>query len=206
MSRGVAYELDGRVAYVWLDRPQDANRLTHTMAAALMEACEEAEDSGATAVVLRGRGRSFCEGLAEGVVPEELQGRRNPVEAVARITKPVVAVLQGPATGLGAELALAADLRVAAETATITFPDLGDGRLPCFGATQRLPRLIGRARALEVLLLGTPIPATEAAEMGHRKESIRACRNEVGQRTRKRGKQRTGHESDYGVKKWRRIV
>jgi enoyl-CoA hydratase/carnithine racemase len=136
------------------------------MAGALLEACEEAEDSDAVAVVARGSGGWFCGGLADGVAPQDLWGRRNPVEALARITKPVIAVLDGSAVGPGAELALAADLRFAAETAALVFPDVAEGRLPCFGATQRLPRLIGRARALEVLLLGTPIGAVEAQRLG----------------------------------------
>ncbi|MHC4109407.1 MAG: enoyl-CoA hydratase/isomerase family protein, partial [Planctomycetota bacterium] len=147
-------------------RPGDRNRITHEMAGALVEACEEAEDSDAVAVVTRGSREWFCGGLADGVTPQDLWGRRNPIEALARITKPVIAVLNGSAVGPGAELALAADLRVAAETAALVFPDVAEGRLPCFGATQRLPRLIGRARALEVLLLGTPIGALEAQRLG----------------------------------------
>jgi len=166
VTRGVAYEIRDRVATVTLNRPGDANRLTNEMAAALIDASEAAEDSDAIAVVVRGSGRWFCAGLADGVVAEELQGRRSPIDAVARVTKPVVAVLDGPAIGPGAELVLAADLRIAADTATLEFPDVGNGRLPCFGATQRLPRLVGRARALEILLLGTPVCAAEAAELG----------------------------------------
>jgi enoyl-CoA hydratase/carnithine racemase len=166
VNDGVTYELRGRVAWVTLDRPGDRNRLTHAAAAGLIDACEEAEDGQAVVVVLRGRGDWFCGGLADGVAREELGGRRNPVDAVARITKPVVVVLTGPAAGAGAELALAGDLRLAADGATLTFPDVGDGRVPCFGATQRLPRLIGRTRALEVLLLAAPISAPAAAAMG----------------------------------------
>jgi len=166
VTRGLIYELRDRVAGLTLDRPGDGNRLTMEMAAALIEACQAAEDSDAVAVVVRGRGCWFCAGLAEGVGPEDLQGRRSPVEALAGVTKPVVAVLEGPAIGPGAELALAADVRIAAETATLQFPDVSEGRIPCFGATQRLPRLIGRARALEILLFGTEVSPAEAAELG----------------------------------------
>ena len=129
-QRGVAYDLRDGVGRVTLDRGRDQNRITYEMAAALTEVCEEAEDGDAVVVVVRGSGNCFCAGLADGVVPEALRGRGNPVEALARITKPVVAVLDGPATGAGAELALAADLRIAADGATLAFPDVSEGRLP----------------------------------------------------------------------------
>lgn len=164
--RGIAYEVRDGIACVTLDRAEDGNRLTHEMAAALIDATDEAEDSDAVAMVLRGSGRWFCGGLAEGVAPQDLLGRCNPVEALARVTKPVVAVIGGPAVGIGAELALAADIRIAADSATLTFPEVANGRLPCFGATQRLPRLVGRMRALEFLLLGEAIPAVEAVAVG----------------------------------------
>ncbi len=128
-QRGVAYDLRDGVGRVTLDRGRDQNRITYEMAAALTEVCEEAEDGDAIVVVVRGSGNCFCAGLADGVVPEALRGRGNPVEALARITKPVVAVLDGPATGVGAELALAADLRIAADGATLAFPDVSDASL-----------------------------------------------------------------------------
>jgi enoyl-CoA hydratase/carnithine racemase len=165
-SHGIRYEVSERVVTITLDRRDDANRLTHEMAAALVEACEEAEDSDAAAVVLRGAGPWFCAGLAGGVTAGELRGKRNPVEAVAGIGKPVVVVLCGPAVGAGAELALAGDLRVATEPVTFSFQETAASTLPVFGATQRLPRLVGRARGLEILLLGRPVTAPEALAIG----------------------------------------
>ena len=149
-----------------LHRPDDGNRLTPQMAAELCEACEEAEDSDAVAVVLGGAGAVFCAGLAQDATPEDLHGRLDPVAAVARVTKPVVAVLAGPASGPGAEMALAADFRVVSPAATFTFPEVANGRIPTFGATQRLPRLIGRTRAIEILLLGRDVSGAEAVEIG----------------------------------------
>jgi enoyl-CoA hydratase len=166
MAGEIVCEIRDRVAYLTLDRSDDGNRLTAGMAAALVEACETIEDSGATAVTVRGAGGWFCAGLASGVDPAALGGHRDPVAAVARLTRPVIAVLDGAAIGPGAELALACDLRLAADGATLSFPEVRAGRLPCFGATQRLPRLIGRAKALEVLLLGATIAAPDARRLG----------------------------------------
>ncbi len=164
--RGLVVAQRAGIAHLVLDRPTDRNRITPEMAAALVEACEEFEDGDATAVEIRGRGRWFCGGLADGVEPTDLHGRRDPVAALARLTKPVVAVLSGPAAGGGAELALAADIRVATSRVTIDFAEGRVPWLPGFGATQRLPRIVGRTRALEILLMGEPISATVAAEWG----------------------------------------
>jgi enoyl-CoA hydratase/carnithine racemase len=108
----------------------------------------------------------FCAGLADRVDPHVVRRRGDPVAALAAITKPVVAAVRGRAVGLGAELALAADLRVASRDAGFEFPDVSQGRVPCFGATQRLPRLVGRARALEMVLCGARTTAVAAAKLG----------------------------------------
>lgn len=166
MTRTLTYTLRDQVARLTLHRPDDGNRLTPQMAAELREACEEAEDSDAVAVVLGGAGPFFCAGLAQDTTPEDLHGRLDPVDAVARVTKPVIAVLAGLASGPGAELALAADFRVVSPAATFTFPEVANGRIPTFGATQRLPRLVGRSRAVEILLLGRDVCGAEAVEIG----------------------------------------
>jgi 2-(1,2-epoxy-1,2-dihydrophenyl)acetyl-CoA isomerase len=165
-TRGIEYEARDGAAWVTLDRAAQGNRFTHEMAAAFAEACEAAEDGDVGVVVVRARGRAFCRGLAAGVDAWDLRKRRNPVEALAAVTKPVLAVLSGPAVGAGAELALAADLRLATPRAVFRFSDVGTGRVPCFGATQRLPRIVGRTRALEILLLGASVRAPEAARLG----------------------------------------
>lgn len=166
VTRGIEYEARDGVAYVTLDRPAEGNRFTYEMAAAFVEACEAAEDDDASVVVLRARGPAFCRGLAAGVDARNLRRRRNPVEALASISKPVLAVLSGAAVGAGAELTLAADLRLAASGVVFQFSDVAGGQIPCFGGTQRLPRIVGRTRALELLLLGVPIRAREAARLG----------------------------------------
>jgi len=166
VGHAVTHTRCDRVAYIALVGSRDGNRFTRDMAAQFIEACEDAGDADTAAVVIRGSHGSFCEGLAPELSPEDLLGRGNPVEALARLTQPVIAMVEGRARGLGAELALAADFRCLATTASFSFPDVAAGRLPTFGATQRLPRLIGRARAMEILLLGREVAAAEALEIG----------------------------------------
>jgi enoyl-CoA hydratase/carnithine racemase len=165
-TRGIAYEARDGVAHVILDRPAAGNRFTHAMAAAFVDACEAAEDADVGVVVVSGRGAAFCRGLAAGVDAQDLRKGRNPVEALAAISKPVLAVLAGAAEGAGAALALAADLRIATPRAAFRFSDAAAGGMPCFGATQRLPRIVGRPRALEILLLGAAVTARDAERLG----------------------------------------
>jgi len=171
-DEGVLSERRGAVGWVRLCRP----RLTADMAAelaALAEALEE--DEAVVAVALVGTGDAFCTGFE---VPEGLPRRqavgslferldpRGCVSAVAALTKPTVAVLNGDAVGAGLELALACDLRVAAAQARIGLPQVSEGLIPFCGGTQRLPRLVGAAKALELILTGELIDGREAGRIG----------------------------------------
>jgi enoyl-CoA hydratase len=88
------------------------------------------------------------------------------VESIAVLSKPTLAIVDGVAADEGMELALATDLRVAARAAHFTMDQLGRGRMPRFGGTQRLPRLIGAAQALKMLLTGAAIDGSEAMRLG----------------------------------------
>jgi enoyl-CoA hydratase/carnithine racemase len=88
------------------------------------------------------------------------------IEALAALTKPTIAVLSGDAIGVGLEIALACDLRIAVETACFGLPQVADGLIPCGGGTQRLPRIVGQAKALELVLTGTLVDAHEAQRIG----------------------------------------
>lgn len=88
------------------------------------------------------------------------------VDAVARISKPVICTLGRGATGLGLELALACDIRITTADGRFSLPQIREGRIPYAGGTQRLPRLIGRGKALEMLLTGASIDADEAHRIG----------------------------------------
>ena len=167
-SAGDAVELivrDG-VAWMTLARPATGNRLDAELLGALGDACAVVEDDErARVAVLGARGRLFSAGLPDDCAWPE-PGWPDGVGAVAALTKPVLAAIGGHALGWGFALALACDVRIAATTAVFTLPDAAAGRLPGGGITQRLPRIVGPARALELLLLGTPLRARRAVAWG----------------------------------------
>jgi enoyl-CoA hydratase/carnithine racemase len=130
------------------------------MAIALMELAEVVEDDDSTRVLaITGAGSSFCAGFDPNV-------DWRVVEALSAISKPTIAILNGDACDEGLELALALDLRVAISRARFALTQLQRGRLPHFGGTQRLPRLIGAAQGLKMLLTGDAIDGGEAMRLG----------------------------------------
>jgi len=162
-------------AVVTLNRPP-ANtispRLVHELEAAVDEL---AQDDSVGAIVLTGAGeRIFCGGAdlsgAFGGGPEALESFIREGQRLLRriecLPKPVIAAIQGHATGGGCEIAMACHLRVMKETARIGQTESNLGIIPGFGGTQRLPRLIGRTKALEFLILGTLMTAPEALALG----------------------------------------
>mgnify|MGYP001564327570 FL=1 len=114
--------------------------------------------------LLTADGDSFSRGASDGTVipsPDRL-----PFRCLELMAQPVIACIQGDAIGAGLELALACDIRIAAEGATFSIRDVAAGRVPSAGATQRLPRLIGRGKASEMILLGEPLDAQAALACG----------------------------------------
>ena len=162
-------------AVITLNRPP-ANTISVQLVHELEAAVDElAADEGVRALVLTGSGdRIFCGGAdlssAFGGAPEDLEAfiRRGQalLRRIERLPKPVIAAIQGHATGGGCEIAMACHLRVMKETARIGQTESNLGIIPGFGGTQRLPRLIGRTKALELLLLGLLVPAPEALALG----------------------------------------
>jgi len=104
-------------------------------------------------------------GAREPRVPTP-SGLRDPAAVLASFPAPTVAVWNGPAIGAGAELLLAADLRIVGPDATMAFPEVGDGELPCWGGTQRLTRAGGVALALRLLVVGDPVGADALVRSG----------------------------------------
>ena len=157
----------GAQLHIALNRPRAANRVNVQMAQELAELAESVNrDDAIRVVVLSGRGSTFSSGWeAVRVRASDRQGLQA-AAAIARIEKPVVAAINGDAVGQGLELVLAADLRIAARGARFGLPHLSKGAIPWDGGTQRLPRLIGRAKALEMLLTGEIIDAEEARRIG----------------------------------------
>jgi enoyl-CoA hydratase/carnithine racemase len=168
-------ERAGGYAVVTLNRPP-ANTISPQLVTDLEAAVDELlQDDAVRAIVLTGAGdRIFCGGadlsgaFSGGADDLEAFLRRGQglLRRIERAPKPVIAAIQGHATGGGCELAMACHLRIMKETARIGQTESNLGIIPGFGGTQRLPRLIGRTKALEFLILGTQIPATEALALG----------------------------------------
>ena len=151
------------VAWLRLERPQAHNRITPELAQALCDAATELElDDSVVIVVLSAAGATFCGGVEGG----DWQARIDWVDAIARLSRPVIAAIQGDAIAEGLELALACDLRVVSDRARFAMPQIAAGQLPSHGGTQRLPRIVGRMRALDLLLTGRTIDAAEAEAIG----------------------------------------
>lgn len=151
---------DGGCVSATLDRPAARNRLSAAMARRLIELAEELEDDDAALMLaLRGAGGDFCAGFDDDVDPAV-------VESLAVLSKPTLAVVGGVAADEGMELALAMDLRAASADARFSIGQLARGRLPRFGGTQRLPRLIGVAQAMRLLLTGAAVDGREAMRLG----------------------------------------
>ena len=162
------------VATITLSRPDSLNALNAAMVDELRAAVESLAGSGARCLLVTGEGRGFSSGAdlaSGGGLPDDaglaLERHFNPlVEALFALDIPVVAAVNGPAAGAGCSLALAADIVIAARSAYFLQAFVNIGLIPDAGATWLLPRLAGRARALEMMMLGDRIPAEKALEWG----------------------------------------
>ncbi len=160
------------VAYITLNSPKSGNRLDAAMPHELADVCEQINgDPEVYVVVLSGAGNDFCVGgeikhLESSGLGEEMPPGYSAVEAVAKIDRPVLAALQGEVVGEGLEVALACDMRIAATNARFGLPQIVEGRIPVDGGTQRLSRIVGKGKALELVLTGEIIDAQAAYEIG----------------------------------------
>jgi len=172
MDGAVTLERRGAVAVLTLDRPAKRNAITNAMAEELAAHARAINaDDGVNAVLLRGAGdKAFCAGMdlrAIEAFPTAWGFRQRPdyPGAVRGIRKPVVAALHGFALGGGFELALACDIRLAAASTRIGFPEVTRGWVGGGGASQMLPRLIGVGQAMRLLLTGEQVDAEEALRL-----------------------------------------
>jgi enoyl-CoA hydratase/carnithine racemase len=170
---GLRVEREDRVAWLILDRPERRNAVDRAMRVLLHETCADLEaDPSVSVVVLTGSGDAFCAGtdLREPPPDEPAHPLADPPARISApielLTKPVIAAVNGPAAGGGLELALAADLRVAADTATFSLPEVKIGSLSGSGGTQRLFAEVPSAVAWKMLLTGEAIDAAEAHRVG----------------------------------------
>ncbi|MET7694599.1 enoyl-CoA hydratase-related protein [Streptomyces sp. NPDC005483] len=173
----VMHTVEGQVSYVTLNRPEVLNALTPAQRDLVIELLTQASaDPDVRAVVLTGTGRGFCAGadlrgapgtVAPGDVARTIRlGAQRLVAAVLDCEKPVIAAVNGTAAGLGAHLALACDLVLAAESARFIEVFVRRGLVPDGGGAYLLPRLIGPQRAKELMFFGDALTAREAERLG----------------------------------------
>jgi enoyl-CoA hydratase len=168
-------DADG-LALVTINRPEKLNALNQTVISELGEAFRMVrEDASVKALILTGAGeKAFVAGAdigelasVDAVQAERLSRRGQEIfRLLETLRKPSVAAINGYALGGGLELAMCCTIRIASHNAKLGQPEVKLGIVPGYGATQRLPRLIGRGRALELLLSGEPIDAAEAYRIG----------------------------------------
>jgi enoyl-CoA hydratase len=172
--QNILVETRERVGFIRLNRPQRLNALNDALADELGDALRTFDgDEGISAIVIAGSDKAFAAGADIGAMAEwnfaKVYGddyiTRN-WDAIRRIRKPVVAAVAGYALGGGCELAMACDIIVAADTAKFGQPEVTIGTMPGFGGTQRLPRAVGKAKAMDWCLTGRMIDAAEAERSG----------------------------------------
>src|SRR6516225_11806076 len=171
--QNIQVEQRGRVGVIRLDRPQALNALNSALNAELGRAVAAFDaDAGIGCMLLTGSDKAFAAGAdiremaeksAVGVFMEDFAGNW---DAVARARKPVVAAVAGFALGGGCELAMQCDLIIAADTAKFGQPEIKLGVIPGIAGTQRLPRAVGKAKAMELILTGRMMEAAEAERAG----------------------------------------
>jgi enoyl-CoA hydratase/carnithine racemase len=166
MAEAVLYECKNHVGYIRLNRPENGNRIDLELAQELGEICTRInQDEEVYLAVISAAGAVFCLG---GDLPDKSgwDSPASPAEALAGLDCPLIAALNGDVLGPGLELALACDIRFAASTARFGLPQVTQGLLPTDGGTQRLPRIVGKGKALEMVLTGEIIDAQTALEIG----------------------------------------
>jgi len=164
---------DGAVGIVQLNRPKVLNALNFEVMSELVSALEELDrESAVKVIILTGSERSFAAGadlaeMSQATPVDLVLGRRFELwDRIRKISKPIIAAVSGYCLGGGNELAMNCDLIVASETATFGQPEVNVGIIPGAGGTQRLPRVVGKYKAMEMILTGKSVSADEAYRIG----------------------------------------
>jgi len=178
--QNLGYETKEHVAYLTLNRPERKNALGGSMRQDIVEAFARAEaDPEVRIIILTGAGSAFCAGgdvkemsraFEQGIerpLKEKIDPARDRIVlAICEASKPVIAAVNGPAAGAGMNIALAADIRIASTTALFSQSFVKRGVHPDFGGTYFLPRVVGLAKAYELIFTGDSIDAEEALRLG----------------------------------------
>jgi enoyl-CoA hydratase len=178
--QAIIYEVKNQIAFITFNRPESMNAINRQMTRDLVEACRQIEeDSGIRIAIFTGAGeRAFSAGMdlkerAEtGFSPIERRNQKltqtihTQSRAIGVMTKPTIAAIKGYCVGGGLEMALACDLRVAAEDAKLGLTEVRRGLIPGAGGTQRLTRAVGITKALEMCLTGDTVSGSQAQKLG----------------------------------------
>ncbi|HSH99538.1 MAG TPA: enoyl-CoA hydratase-related protein [Reyranella sp.] len=181
MPEELLYGVDGAIATVTLNAPQRMNTISGPMLKQLTDALVRAnEDREVRVIVLTGTGRAFCAGLnleaqskgtdtlsvGSGATATNIDLRNTPPPVLHALDKPVIAALNGSAAGYGLDLALGADIRIMAQSAKLAASYAKRGVLPESGGTWYLPRMLGWAKASELIFTGRTLSAQQSLEIG----------------------------------------
>jgi enoyl-CoA hydratase/carnithine racemase len=179
VTERIQLERSGSIATLWLDRPDKRNALDAATMKELATALDEiGGDRTVRAVVLRGRGSVFSSGIDHTLLAEVFGATQTSpflhlhhqlqdvFHRIGRLHQPVIAALHGVCVGMALELALAADIRIASEDCTLGLPEIAFGIVPDVGGTTRLVRVVGEARARELILTGRLVKARTAEGYG----------------------------------------
>lgn len=182
----IALEIDGAVAVLTINRPKALNALNHATLKEISAAVEDASaDPAIRGLILTGAGEKAFVAGADIREISSLSGLQattfarygqSVLDRIESLGKPVIAAVNGFALGGGCELAMACTFRIAATTARFGLPEVKLGIMPGFGGTQRLPRLVGKGRALQMMLTADPIDAQEAHRIGLVNEVVEPSR------------------------------
>ena len=170
----LVFEKREQVVRLTLNKPLAGNIIDLQLANELADACRGLNEDGAVcAVLITGAGDSFCTGLDLGELSSQASIELNQANAsalasraIASLDCPAIAVVNGDALGAGLDLALACDIRIASDNARFGFPETSHGLIPGGGGTQRLPRIVGKGKATEMILTARTIDADEAFRIG----------------------------------------
>ncbi|MBS4204246.1 enoyl-CoA hydratase-related protein [Lederbergia citrea] len=174
MYETILYESKNAVARITLNRPEKVNSFNKTMNIELLKALKQAATAEEVrAIMITGTGRAFCAGQDLSEVDEKIDHGEllkiyyNPlIEEMAQIGKPIIAAVNGTAAGAGFSLALAADFRLVSDKASFLNAFIHVGLIPDSGNFYYLPRMVGHAKAMELMMLGEKIRAEEAKMLG----------------------------------------